>query len=87
MDDPDEALKPPSTPLAERIQAFIEVVLLSGLLSTYFAGLIFSAFHGGSVDLAAMGATNVSAFILLEAAFALLLLAVILTGKPSAASD
>ncbi len=78
MDDLDVSVNPPRTPLADRFQAFIEVLLLSGLISSYLAALIFSAFHGNGVDLLAMDAAIVSLFVLLEAAFTLLLLVAIL---------
>ena len=78
MDNWDAPVNPPRTPVAVRLRAFIEVVLLSGLISSYLAALIFSAFHRKRVDLLAMDAAAVSAFILLEAAFTLLLLVLIL---------
>jgi membrane protease YdiL (CAAX protease family) len=78
MDNLEAPVNPPRTPLAYRLQAFIEVLLLSGLISSYLAALIFSAFHEKRVDLLAMDATTVSVFILLEAAFTLLILVVIL---------
>ena len=81
MDNLDAPLNPPRTPPAQRLQALIEVLLLSGLISSYIAALIFYVIYGKITDLLAMDATAVSLFILLEAAFTLLLLIVILRSR------
>jgi membrane protease YdiL (CAAX protease family) len=78
MDNSDLPVNLSRTPLAYRLQAFIEVLLMSGLISTYLAALVFSAFHEKRVDLLTTDATTVSLFILLEAVFALIILVVIL---------
>jgi len=78
MNDLDVPFNAPRTQWADRLQAFIEVVLLSGLISSYLAALIFSVFHGKRVELSTMDATIVSIFILIEAGITILLLVVIL---------
>jgi len=78
MDDLDVSVNAPPTPWADRLQAFFEILLVSGLISSFLAALIFSAFHGKRVDLLAMDATIVSVFILMEAGITFLLLVVIL---------
>jgi len=61
----------------DRLQAFLEVLLLSGLVSSFFATLPFTAIHGRSF-LHAANAGTISAFILFEASITLLLLLTIL---------
>lgn len=78
MEDLDIPINPPRTPRSDRIQAFIEILLLSGLISSFLAGLIFAAFLGKKADLLATDSTIISAFVLLEAVFIFLLLAAIL---------
>lgn len=61
----------------DRLQALLEVLLLSGLVSSFFATLPFAAIHGKSfLDVA--GAGTISAFILLEASISLLLILLVL---------
>ena len=61
----------------DRLQALLEVLLLSGLVSSFFAALPFTAIHGGPL-LSVADARTISAFILLEASIALLLMLLVL---------
>jgi membrane protease YdiL (CAAX protease family) len=61
----------------DRLQALLEVLLISGLVSSFFATLPFTAIHGGSL-LGVADAGTISAFILLEASIALLLMLLVL---------
>jgi membrane protease YdiL (CAAX protease family) len=61
----------------DRLQALLEVVLLSGLVSSFFATLPFAAIHGKSL-LGVADAGTISAFILLEASITLLLILLVL---------
>jgi membrane protease YdiL (CAAX protease family) len=70
----------PNTPksLIERLQALFEVLLLSGLISSFLAALLLSAFHGKSAQLLSNDAKFVTAFLLLEAGITIFLLLVVL---------
>lgn len=61
----------------DRLQALLEVLLLSGLVSSFFATLPFTAIHGRSL-LNMADAGTISAFILLEASITLLLMLLVL---------
>ncbi len=61
----------------DRLQAFLEVLLLSGFVSSFFAAVPFSAFHQGSF-LHPADASTLAAFIILEASFTLLLIVLVL---------
>jgi len=61
----------------ERIQALLEVLLISGLVSSFFATLPIAAIHGGSFPHAADAGT-ITAFILLEASITLALIVIVL---------
>ena len=70
--------EPPRTGWMDRMQALFEVLLLSGLLSSLLAGLIFLPFQGKKAPDLLANARALSIFLLLEAGIALLILAVIL---------
>jgi membrane protease YdiL (CAAX protease family) len=78
MDDWEFSLNKPSKSWTVRFQALFEVLLLSGLLSSFLAALIVSLVHGKNAEFATMEAKTVCAFLLLEAGFTFLLLTVIL---------
>ena len=86
MDDLDTHLKEdldthfhaPPPRWADRLQAIIEILLLSGLISSFIAALIFSAFLGRKVGALTTDATIVTTFLLAEAVITFLLLAVVL---------
>jgi membrane protease YdiL (CAAX protease family) len=61
----------------DRLQAFLEVLLVSGLVSSFIAALPITALHGRSF-LHIANASTISAFILLEASIALLLMLIVL---------
>jgi len=61
----------------DRLQALLEVLLLSGLVSGFVASLPFSAIHGAGTPLTA-SAKSVSTFLLLEASICLILLLLVL---------
>jgi membrane protease YdiL (CAAX protease family) len=68
----------PHKPWIDRLQAFFEVLLLSGIVSSFLASLIFAALNRKKMDLMAASAMSLSAFILLESAITFLILLVIL---------
>jgi membrane protease YdiL (CAAX protease family) len=78
MDD----LLPDSEPThkiwADRVQAIFEVLLLSGVISSLLAGLLFHALPGNNTANPLNSAQYFSFFILAESAIALVLLAAIL---------
>ena len=78
MDDLEAPPNPPRTPWTDRLQAFFEILLVSGLISSFVAALVIAVFHGRRAELLTMDATFVSAFLLTEAAITLLLLVIIL---------
>lgn len=78
MDDLDIPVNPPRTSRVDRLQAIIEVLLLSGLISSFLVALILSAFHRSRAALLTMDAPVVSAFVLMEAGITLVLLVVVL---------
>jgi uncharacterized protein len=65
-------------PLVEKLLAFFEVILLSGLASSSLAYLPLFIVHGKKLDLLASNAKTVSFFLILESAITLLLLAAVL---------
>jgi membrane protease YdiL (CAAX protease family) len=67
----------PQKPWVERLQAFFEVLLLSGLFSSFLTTLIFSVFRGKNVALMASNATIVAIFLLVESAITFLILLLI----------
>ena len=86
MDYAPFSAKPSYTRWPNRLQAFIEVLLISGILSSFIAALIFSAVHGENENLFSMNATIVASFILLESGITLLLLVIILKANRETAS-
>jgi membrane protease YdiL (CAAX protease family) len=74
---------PPSSPQIspktwiERLLAFFEVLLLSGLVSSFCSTLIFAGFRGRNVELLETNATTVAVFLLVESGITFLLLLVI----------
>jgi membrane protease YdiL (CAAX protease family) len=65
----------------DRTQALFEVLLLSGLLSSFLAGLPLAIMGGNSTDLLSNDANFISFFVLLEAGFAFLILAGVLRAR------
>lgn len=63
----------------DRLRAVIEVLLLSGILSSFVTTLVFSFLYGKNANLMSMNATIVASFVLMEAGILLLLLVFILT--------
>ncbi len=61
----------------DRLQALLEVLLISGLVSSFFATLPFTVIHGRSL-LSVADAETISAFILVEASITLLLMLLVL---------
>jgi membrane protease YdiL (CAAX protease family) len=78
MDNLDIPLTPPRTRWIDRLQAFIEILLLSGLISSFVAGLIFSAILGKRVNALDTDATIVTTFLLAEAVLTFFLLAAVM---------
>ncbi len=78
MDDLGIPLNPPPTHWADRLQAFVEILLLSGLISSFVAALIFSAFLGRRVNALTTDATIVTTFLLAEAGITFLLLVAVM---------
>jgi membrane protease YdiL (CAAX protease family) len=78
MDDSSFALNTPPKTWIHRFQALFEVLLLSGLLSSFLAVLFVSVYYRRNVEFAMMEAKAVCTFLLLEAGFTFILLAVIL---------
>lgn len=78
MNDFPLAPEPPENPWLDRFQAIIEVLLLSGLVSGFFAALPFSIRSTGHPGMILSNARIVVATILLEAGICLLLLWVLL---------
>jgi membrane protease YdiL (CAAX protease family) len=62
----------------DRVQAFLEVLLLSGLVSSFVAALAVAAFLRNGTDLLATNAATIVSFLLLESAILLLLLFMVL---------
>jgi len=78
MEDLPPPVYTPRPKLIERLQAFVEILLLSGLFSTPIATSILWAFYRQKVDLLTNDATMLCVFLLLEAGITLLILMVIL---------
>lgn len=62
----------------ERLQAIVEILLLSGLFSTPLAAAILSAFYRKKAEVLTNDATMLCVFLLVEAGITLLILTVIL---------
>jgi membrane protease YdiL (CAAX protease family) len=75
--DQEPLMKKRSERWLERIQALLEVLLLSGLVSSFFATLPLAAIHHGSFPHVADAGT-ITAFILLEASITLALMMFVL---------
>lgn len=61
-------------PHPERLRALFEILLVSGVVSSFLAGLALALVRGGRGDLLSGGAAGVALFLLVEAAILLLLL-------------
>jgi membrane protease YdiL (CAAX protease family) len=72
-----QSLYLPQKPWLERLQALFEVLLVSGLFSSFLTNWIFSAFHRNDVELMSTNATVVSIFLLVESAITFLVLRII----------
>jgi uncharacterized protein len=70
--------EPQHKPLVEKSLAVLEVLLLSGIISSSLAYLPFSLFYGKKADVIASDVKVLSVFLLLESIIAFLLLAAIL---------
>lgn len=81
MDDLEIPRTSPRTRWADRFQAFVEILLLSGLISSFVAGLIFSAFLGKRVNALDTDATIVTIFLLAEAGITFLILAAVMKAR------
>jgi membrane protease YdiL (CAAX protease family) len=69
--------EPVRKPWIDRFQAFLEVLLLSGLISSFLAGLPFSVFHKNSTALL-KNASYLSVFLILDSLITFLFLAIVL---------
>ena len=79
MDYPSFPVEAPRKSWIDRLQAFFEVLLLSGLLSSFAAALIFSAFRIQNIGLLlTKDARLVALFLLLESGLTFLILAIVL---------
>jgi membrane protease YdiL (CAAX protease family) len=65
----------------DRVQAIFEIILVSGLISSFLAYLPFSALPGWSAGLLLNSARYVSLYLLLESGITLLLMATILKAR------
>ncbi len=81
MEDSPLPVEIPRKPRIDRLIALFEVLLVSGLISSFFAALPFSAFHIGNMALLLKDARLVSLYILLEACLTFLILAIILKAR------
>jgi membrane protease YdiL (CAAX protease family) len=78
MEDSHPPLKTSRIPWIDRIQASVEVLLISGLVSGLFAALLMSLFRVKNLDLLPKNANLLSAYLLLESAITFLILAALL---------
>jgi uncharacterized protein len=78
MDDLLPNPEPPRKILLDRIQALFEVLLISGVLSSFLAGLILYQINGRKRPSLLLNAEVLSVFLLLESTIALLIFACIL---------
>lgn len=78
MDGPQSNDDSNRTPWLDRLQALFEIILLSGLLSSFLAALPFAAFGAKSAGLLLKNANFISAYVLLEAGITFLFLAAVL---------
>ena len=78
MDYPSGHEDPIRKSWIDRIQAAFEVLLMSGLLSSFLAGLPLALLGGNSAELLENDAKLISFFVLLEAGFAFLILFMVL---------
>jgi membrane protease YdiL (CAAX protease family) len=76
MDDINNAVF--HTPWIDKLLALIEVLLLSGLVSSILASLPFTAFGAKKTQLLLNNANFIAAFVLIEAGITFVLLAVVL---------
>lgn len=81
MNDEQTKPEPQRKSILDRIQALFEVLLVSGLLSSLLAGLIFYPFQGRKLPNLLESVTTLSGFLLLESFIALLILIVILKAR------
>jgi membrane protease YdiL (CAAX protease family) len=68
----------PQKPWIDRLLAFFEVLMLSGIISSVLASLIFAGLYRKNADLMTANAKILTAFILLESALTFLFLLIIL---------
>ena len=68
----------PRKPWIDRLIALLEVLMMSGLLSGFFAAVPFSVFHIGNMGLLLKDARFICLYLLLESCITFLILAVIL---------
>ena len=78
MEDSPPPLEASRIPWIDRIQAAVEVLLISGLVSGLIAALLLSLFRVKNLDLLLKNANLLSAHLLLESAITFLILAALL---------
>jgi membrane protease YdiL (CAAX protease family) len=78
MDYSSSSYQLPYKPWIDRLLAFFEVLMLSGIISSVLASLIFAGLYRKNTDLIAANAKILVSFILLESALTFLFLFVIL---------
>jgi uncharacterized protein len=81
MDDLALPVNAPRKTWIDRALAFLEILLMSGLVSGFLAAMPFSIVHIGNPAILLKDARYVTSFILLETVFTLLILALILKSR------
>jgi membrane protease YdiL (CAAX protease family) len=81
MDCPPERVEATRKSWTDRVQAVLEIILVSGLISSFLAYLPFSTLPGWNAGLLLNSAKFVSLYLLLESGITLLLLAMILKAR------
>jgi membrane protease YdiL (CAAX protease family) len=74
MEDAPEPVATPSNPWVDRIQAGVEILLLSGLVSGFLAALTLPLLHIRNMDRLLQDVRLLSVYLLIESAISLLLL-------------
>jgi membrane protease YdiL (CAAX protease family) len=78
MDDSPLYVDTDSERRIHRFVALFEVLLVSGLLSSFLAALVISVFHGRNVQVETLQANTVCVYLLMEAGFTFFLLAFVM---------
>lgn len=87
MDNPPSLNRSDRISGLERFQALFEIILVSGLVSSFLAALPFSWILGRKIGLLTSDARLVSVFLLLESAVTFLLLMILLKARGEGISD